>query len=99
MHWPDGRKYVGHFALDKMNGHGHLVFPDGREYDGGWKLNVRHGEAKVLTKDGQVKVGEFDNGKVIKWLDTDELNDKLEELKKQCDERERVELEKKCVEE
>lgn len=62
-------------------------------------MGQRHGQATVTSKDGQVRVGMFDNGKVGKWFDTAELNQKLEEIRKQKEEREKIEEEKKRIEE
>ena len=99
MIWPDGRKYEGDWELDERHGFGVMWQPDGKKYDGGWRNGQRHGEATVTTKDGQVKVGIFDNGKVGKWFDTEELNQRLEEIRKQKLEREKIEKEKKAIEE
>ena len=33
--WPDGRKYVGDFDKDAMQGRGRAVFPDGTIYEVG----------------------------------------------------------------
>ena len=60
-----------------MHRYGTYSFPDGRSYEGGWRNGVRHGEAKVVSKDGTVKVGIFDNGKLVQWFEAGDLKQKL----------------------
>ncbi len=41
--WSDGRKYVGQWRDNKMNGKGTFTFPDGKMYIGEYKNDLRHG--------------------------------------------------------
>ena len=57
MCWPDGSKYVGHFANDKMCGSGRMTQQTGDNYTGEWKDNMANGhgvfvDAKGCTYDG-----------------------------------------------
>ena len=53
----------------------------------------------MTLPDGSIKIGIFEKNKVSEWYDTEEVNRKLEEIRKQKEERERIEKEKKEVEE
>lgn len=39
----DGRKYIGNFEEDKMEGLGHFRWPDGREFEGSWSGGLPEG--------------------------------------------------------
>lgn len=91
MTWPDGKTYDGDWELDQQHGFGILSQVDGKKYDGGWKFGKRHGEATVTFPDGSIKIGVFEKNKVSEWYDTEEINRKLEEIRLQKEERERVE--------
>jgi hypothetical protein len=44
------------------------MWKDGRIYDGTWKDGKQHGRGKFITKDGIERIGEWENGKKIRWI-------------------------------
>ncbi len=40
MTWPDGKKYVGEFKNDTMDGQGTMTWPDGSIEKGLWKNDL-----------------------------------------------------------
>jgi len=44
--WPEGNKYEGMFANDKMCGKGKMTWSNGDVYIGEWKNNKANGEGK-----------------------------------------------------
>lgn len=57
---------------DKKEGHGIFYWPDGRKYEGKWKNGKQHGEGTYTSSSGKIKLGIWDEGKRIKWLDDGE---------------------------
>jgi len=43
--------------------------PDGRQYEGGWLQGKQHGTAKYTNATGKVRIGIWDRGKRLKWLE------------------------------
>ena len=66
--WTDGRSYNGEYVNDKKEGWGVFIWPDGRKFEGYWLGGKQHGRGKYY-KDGRMRVGEWENGKRIRWLD------------------------------
>lgn len=42
--WPDGRKFVGTWSNNKMNGSGVFTWKDGRKYEGEYFDDKKHGQ-------------------------------------------------------
>lgn len=42
---------------------------DGRKYSGEWKMGKQHGKGKYILSEGSVKIGIWEDGKRIKWVD------------------------------
>eukprot|EP00929_Paragymnodinium_shiwhaense_P014684 TRINITY_DN122629_c0_g1_i1.p1 TRINITY_DN122629_c0_g1~~TRINITY_DN122629_c0_g1_i1.p1 ORF type:complete len:261 (-),score=69.04 TRINITY_DN122629_c0_g1_i1:156-938(-) len=61
--------YDGEYISDVKHGHGKYVWPDGRVYDGGWVDGKRHGKSKYTNKNGEVRVGIWEDDKIVRWLD------------------------------
>ncbi len=62
----DGRKYVGHFRLNKMDGPGKLTWPDGRTFLGTFKNNRMAGKGKMrYPGSGHERLGTMDDGQWV----------------------------------
>ena len=44
--------------------------PDGRRYEGGWLDGKQHGKSTYINAKGVVKVGIWEHGKRIEWVDS-----------------------------
>ena len=71
--WSDGRKYVGDWKNDVMQGRGKLSHPDGSTYEGEFHHGVFHGQGRFTWANGTYE-GTFVNGKREKhgkysWFD------------------------------
>ncbi len=66
--WPDGKKYVGNFNMDKKDGFGVFSWPDGRQYEGSFKNGKQHGNGKFRSPKGAVKRGVWEDGKLKQWV-------------------------------
>ena len=42
--WPDGRKYIGDWKANKMDGEGIFSWPNGCRYEGHYSQDKRNGE-------------------------------------------------------
>lgn len=45
------------------------MWPDGRRYEGYWHDGKQHGEGRFTNSKGRTKVGLWENGIRIKWID------------------------------
>lgn len=48
---------------------GSYYWPDGKAYEGQWVNGKQHGEARFTNSKGRSKLGLWENGERIKWLD------------------------------
>ena len=46
-----------------------MLWPNEASYDGGWEFGKQHGEASFTNSKGKTKVGVWQNGERIKWMD------------------------------
>jgi len=60
------------------------VWADGRRYEGNWHNGKQHGEGKYFLPDGTVKIGIWEHGKRLQWID--EYNEGNEDQTRQDDE-------------
>jgi hypothetical protein len=60
----DGRRYVGEFKDDKLNGQGTITFADGGRYVGEFKDDKLNGQGTFTFADGGRYVGELKNDKL-----------------------------------
>ena len=74
MKWLDGKSYTGEWFEDQMNGQGAKTYPDGKIYQGGWKDGESHGEGMLSKKGKSSKAGIFENGRCVRWYDSEELS-------------------------
>ena len=54
--------------MDKKHGYGVYHWSDGRKYEGYWKDGRQHGEGKYILPNGVVKIGIWEEGKRIRWI-------------------------------
>jgi len=59
----DGRRYVGEWRGDKMNGQGHYAFADGSKYKGQFRDGKYHGQGDYRWPDGEGYVGAYRDDK------------------------------------
>ena len=45
-----------------------LIRPDGRKYEGGWLDGKQHGKATYTNAQKKVRVGIWQNGKRLEWV-------------------------------
>ena len=45
-----------------------MVWPDGSRYIGQWKKGKQHGVGTYIDDGMKSKIGEYNMGKVIKWI-------------------------------
>ena len=57
--------------MDKKHGYGVYHWPDGRRYEGYWANGKQHGQGRYIVSNKEVKVGIWEDGKRIKWLEGD----------------------------
>ncbi|CAM4752540.1 unnamed protein product [Rotaria magnacalcarata] len=53
----DGRKYMGNWFNDTMNGQGSCMWPNGDRYDGYWKDDRKNGQGTYYFSDGKTSNG------------------------------------------
>lgn len=62
--------YTGDFKFGKLTGKSKLVYvtgPDkGTEYEGDFVDGKPHGEGALRDQDGQIRLGTFENGRMVK---------------------------------
>lgn len=68
--WPDGKKYVGDYHMDKKQGYGEYKFSDGRIYKGQWKDGLQEGEGVIIypSDNFRIKKGIWQKGKKVQSL-------------------------------
>lgn len=54
---------------DKRQGRGVFTWKDGRVYDGEWMDGKQHGKGTFIKVDNTRRVGIWENGRNIKWLE------------------------------
>ena len=72
----DGRVYEGGFVKGRFDGPGVLKYVEKGlsgdrvcVYDGGWRKGVRHGKGTVYSSEDGKKVGIWDDGMLVKWVE------------------------------
>ena len=81
MTWPDGRQYEGEFVNDVKQGQGTFQWADGRIYTGQWLNGKQNGTGAISSQtDGNPRMGYWENGKRVKWLTQEELEQQLNEM-------------------
>ena len=80
--WPDKRKYQGSYKDDKKDGYGIFEWSDGRKYRGYWKNGRQDGEGEFYQNSTKKwKKGIWSEGKRIKWIESDTLENVSEKGK------------------
>ena len=54
---------------DHKEGRGVFKWPNGRTYDGNWKLGKMDGEGTYTSEKGKVRIGIWQDGKRLKWVE------------------------------
>ncbi len=49
-----------------------FIWPTGKTYEGGWQKDKQHGIATITNTNGVTKLGLWENGKRIKWINNDD---------------------------
>eukprot|EP00347_Sterkiella_histriomuscorum_P011298 403372988 len=72
--WSDGRRYEGEYHEDKKHGFGIYHWQDGRIYIGYWAHGKQHGLGSFKSPDqfDGLKYGLWEDGKRIRWFDSEE---------------------------
>ena len=83
--WSDGKVYRGEYRNDKKEGFGIYSLHDGRQYEGWWLDGKQHGLGTMLyvdSKTGNIKAkrGLWEDGKRIRWLDSENSRGQIEEI-------------------
>lgn len=61
--------FSSNYIMNTKDGIGKYTWPDGKVYDGEWKNGVQHGKGKIIKPGYTPRVGIWEEGKHIKWLD------------------------------
>lgn len=81
--WGDGRVYEGSYKNDKKHGFGKYCWVDGRKYIGFWENGKQNGYGKYISfsekREMTVKIGFWNKGKRIYWLNDSDINNLKEE--------------------
>ena len=62
MTWINGRKYMGDFSEEKLEGYGVFSDLDGSVYKGHWKNSLKHGEGIHTSCTGLDTTEVWENG-------------------------------------
>lgn len=65
MQYADGRRYVGYWTNNQMDGFGQFEWPNGTKYLGMYKADKRHGYG-LLFMEGKAIFKEFVEGQIVK---------------------------------
>ncbi len=70
--YSDGSKYIGEHKNGKPYGQGTIYYINGDKYTGGWKKHAPHGKGFMTYKDGRTLAAEWNYGRPVRALDSDE---------------------------
>ena len=68
--YSDGSRYIGSFRNKYPHGEGTCFYANGDKYVGGWQNHAPHGEGIMYYKHGRVLGALWNNGQVIRELDS-----------------------------
>ncbi len=66
---PDGNTFIGEIDENGLrNGIGIKIYQNGATFEGTWINDIRHGVGVKTWVDGNVKLVEYENGKLLKYI-------------------------------
>ena len=78
--WSSGESYEGDFKNGQLDGFGEMRWTDGTYQRGEFKNSEAHGVSEWID-DGEVYYGRYDNGLLLDYIEKDEYDARLRELR------------------
>jgi hypothetical protein len=69
--WPDGKKYIGEYVMDKKHGNGKYYWNDQKYYEGFWFNSKQHGEG-ISYNNGKLKKVIYRFGKRVRDFENED---------------------------